>query len=277
MELLQLKYFCDAAASENFSKTAKKYGVPASDISQSIRRLEKELNNELFSRSVNKVVLNSKGREFYNRIKDALTTIETAKDRLLMCETEVPINVGICVNRRPVMLAIEKFRENNKDAKIITKHNLGENVGDFDIILSDGSINIPNFSKKKVITERIRLVYKKGLIKNDDIKSLPFITMGEGNSMYKYTLDICAALGFTPNIALQSDDPFYIRKCVELGLGIALVPEFSWRGQFSKGVEFKNIGEFTRDTYIFKKEQKYQPKQVAMLYEMITKEFKKTN
>ena len=43
MELLQLKYFRDAAETENFSATAKNFGVPASDISQSIKRLEKEL------------------------------------------------------------------------------------------------------------------------------------------------------------------------------------------------------------------------------------------
>ncbi|MBR2431832.1 MAG: LysR family transcriptional regulator, partial [Clostridia bacterium] len=42
MELLQLKYFCDAAETQNFSKTAKKYLVPTSNISQSIKRLEKE-------------------------------------------------------------------------------------------------------------------------------------------------------------------------------------------------------------------------------------------
>ena len=42
MELLQLKYFCHAAQSCNFSKTAEKFGVPASGISQSIKRLEKE-------------------------------------------------------------------------------------------------------------------------------------------------------------------------------------------------------------------------------------------
>ena len=42
MELLQLTYFCDAAVTQNFSKTAQKYNVPPSNISQSIKRLEIE-------------------------------------------------------------------------------------------------------------------------------------------------------------------------------------------------------------------------------------------
>jgi chromosome segregation protein len=43
MEILQLKYFCDAVQTQNFSKTAKKFLVPPSNISQTIKRLEKEL------------------------------------------------------------------------------------------------------------------------------------------------------------------------------------------------------------------------------------------
>ena len=57
MELLQLKYFCNAAETENLSKTAKKYLVPTSNISQSIKRLEKELGCELFEHSTNKITL----------------------------------------------------------------------------------------------------------------------------------------------------------------------------------------------------------------------------
>ena len=42
MELLQLRYFCHAAETESFTVTAKHFCVPPSDISQSIKRLEKE-------------------------------------------------------------------------------------------------------------------------------------------------------------------------------------------------------------------------------------------
>ena len=87
--------------------------------------------------------------------------------------------------------------------------------------------------------ENFLLAYNKtGFVINDNItsselKNLPFITMGKGSSIYKHALRICGHLGFSPNIVLQSEDPFYIRKCVELGLGIAIVPEFSClRGSF---------------------------------------------
>lgn len=53
MELLQLRYFCEAAKCKNFSSIAKKYDVPTSAVSQSLRRLAKEFGCDLFDRSAN--------------------------------------------------------------------------------------------------------------------------------------------------------------------------------------------------------------------------------
>ena len=58
MEMLQLKYFKDAAETQNFSKTAQKFTVPTSAVSQSIRRLEKEMGTPLFARTSNRITLN---------------------------------------------------------------------------------------------------------------------------------------------------------------------------------------------------------------------------
>ena len=69
MELLQLKYFCHAAESENFSVTAKAFSIPASNISQTVKRLENELGTTLFTRNANRISLNAQGKEFYEAIK----------------------------------------------------------------------------------------------------------------------------------------------------------------------------------------------------------------
>ena len=51
MEMLQLRYFYESAMAESISKTAQKFMVPASSVSASIKRLEKELGVELFVRT----------------------------------------------------------------------------------------------------------------------------------------------------------------------------------------------------------------------------------
>lgn len=258
MEILQLKYFCDAAETENFSKTAKKYLVPPSNISQSIKRLEAELNTTLFDRKSNKINLNDSGLFFYKNAKSALDLLENAKKSLKNSQKTETIKINILITRRIVMEAIEDFRKLYPDVHFITVHNADTTTNKFDIIVTDKNLNLP-YLKTHAAEENILLAYNKNLFKITDsadfynLESLPFITMGIGNSTHEQTVNICNRLGFSPNIVLQSEDPFYIRKCIELGLGVSFVPELSWRGQFSDNITLKSIGDYKRTINIYKK------------------------
>ena len=87
------------------------------------------------------------------------------------------------------------------------------------------------------------------------------------------TSEICKKYGFQPHIALQSDDPFYIRKCVDLGLGITLAPTLSWRGLFSEDVLLIPLAEETRSTYLYMKKS---PSPAARrMTELLFEEFNK--
>ncbi len=258
MEILQLKYFCDAAQTQNFSKTAKKYLVPPSNISQSIKRLETELNAPLFDRKSNKIELNDSGLFFYKNAKSALDLLENAKKSLKNSQKTETIKINIQITRRLVMEAIEDFRKLYTDVHFITVHNADTTSDEFDIIVTDKNLNLP-YSKTRAAEENILLAYNKNsfAINNSaasyDLENLPFITMGSGSSTHEQTQNICNRLGFSPNIVLQSEDPFYIRKCIELGLGISFVPELSWHGQFSDNIILKNIGDHKRSINIYKK------------------------
>ena len=77
MEILQLRYFYLSAKNENFSTTAKIFGVPTTAVSSSVRRLEEELGCKLFDRTHNRIMLNTKGRRF----QQALCTIFAELDK----------------------------------------------------------------------------------------------------------------------------------------------------------------------------------------------------
>ena len=127
MELLQLKYFCHAAQSCNFSKTAEKFGVPASGISQSIKRLEKELNTNLFDRKSNKIFLNESGRLFYEKANKALLLLEDAVSEISDSGTSGRIKISIAANRRIVISAIKAFMQIYPGVDFIMDYSLPEN------------------------------------------------------------------------------------------------------------------------------------------------------
>ena len=280
MEILQLNYFCDAAKSENFSKTARKYGVPPSDVSQSIRRLERELSVELFTRQPNRVVLNEKGVEFFYRVSEALRLIDEARLSIVDDSGRGKINLCINANRRTVMETLEKFKSLYPDTEVITTHFADSPAEDFDIIISGDAEHIEGFTERKLVSEKISLAVRRESslaevehIAISELKSESFITMTERSSLYNLTYKICQDNGFKPRVTIQSDDPLYVRKCVELGLGIAFVPEFSWRGQFPESVVLKDVEGYTRDTYAYISSRKYLSRSVKIFFDMLVSEF----
>ena len=264
MELLQLKYFCDAVESESFSATAKKFNVPPSDISQSVRRLENELGVKLFTRSANRISVNEKGREAYGYFSRALKIVSDGQTALTDDRSSGRINICVNANRRIVMSAVESFQKKHPDVMITTKIFCDPLSEDFDVIISDKNERLSSYNCQLLLHEPIAVA----LLKNSELASAetladfsnePFITMSEEGSLYSLSNSVCADFGFKPKIAVQSDDPYYIRRCVELGLGCAIVPEITWRGQFSDSILLKRIEGYYRDTYLYTSKDRYIP------------------
>lgn len=257
MELLQLKYFCHAAETENFSKTARVFMVPPSNISQSIKRLEKELGQPLFDRRANRISLNESGQEFYRHAKAALEELRRAAEQLKEAKRLPHLKICIKVNRRITMQAVEKFRRAHPEVDLIVRHHADREDERFDLIIDSADHGEEGYQAAELLSEEIVLAVRDDApisqIKSltaEDLLDQPFITMNSGDSIHIITREVCRSMGFEPRIAIQSDDPFYIRQCVELGLGVSVIPALSWRGQFSNRVLFKRLTGSVRKTYV---------------------------
>ena len=258
MELLQLKYFCHAANTENFSETARKFGVPPSDISQSIRRLEKELSVSLFNRQSNRISLSQQGQAFYRSVSAALVLIDDSVAAVTHAHSHQKITLCINTNRRIVMQAIERFKKQWPDVDISAKYFSDPTADDFDLIIANDDSRLRSYQKQALLSEELAFAVNcrnqladRETLTAAQLATQPFITMNEQSSLFSLTHTICTDLGFTPHIAIQCDDPFYIRKCVELNVGISIVPVFSWQGQFSDSIVLKPIRGYTRDTFLY--------------------------
>ncbi len=264
MEILQLTYFCNSAETENFSKTAKKYNVPASNISQSIHRLEEELGTKLFDRSANRITLNSCGKVFYEDIKKALTLIENAKSKVLETdEINGEIRILALTNRRFVTKAVELFEKKYPSVSFFINHSDDENIDDYDIIITDKLLSDKRLSKQLLVEEDVLLALAKSnpLSQKDftvkDLSHERFISMNEKSGIYKLTHQICNSYGFVPEIVIQSDDPYYIRKYIEMGMGVSFVPSVSWKGLFTDNVICKKITDTKRLTFLYHSVEKH--------------------
>lgn len=264
MELLQLTYFITAAEAENFTRAANIHSVPTSDISQTIKRLEKELGTSLFVRSANRVQLSKEGKIFLESAKNVISELESAKRRIADSLDKVSgeIKLLVLTNRRVVTEVIEKYHSLYPDVNIALSHRFAEGE-DYDIIISDTDPHGSGYEKIPLISEKVYLAFSKegipGLsgdiskknLRPEEFKNIPFISMPEHSSHYKLTKSICEKNGFTPEIAIKCDDPYYIRKYTEMGLGATFVPIFSWHGLLSDKIRFVDVGDNVRMTNLY--------------------------
>lgn len=254
MELLQLRKFCHAARSGSFSATARAFGVPPSDISQTIRRLERELGVELFTRRANAVALNERGQAFAAQAGRALAMLDAAAEgaadrgRLRLC---------INTNRRIVMTAVEQFRREYPAVTVTTRTFTDPTAQAFDLVIAAQEERLQSWREEKLLSEQLAVACRRGSPWEEAggqlaaLSQAPFITMGEDSSLCRLTRQLCREAGFSPRVAVQSDDPYYVRRCAELGLGVAVVPLFSWQGQFPADMTLAPIAGAVRDTFVY--------------------------
>ncbi|MBO5068744.1 MAG: LysR family transcriptional regulator [Roseburia sp.] len=253
MELLQLRYFYESANNENFSRTAEKYMVPASSVSMSIKKLENELGCELFDRSANKLHLNSNGRILQKALRAALPALDDAVETLSTENQTQRGEVRLLVRseRRMILNYIYEFKKTHPDVVFHTSHDFKtEKFTQYDLVIDEQSERYSNFESIPLVKENIRLAVcadnplcrRRLLLK--DLKDEPFVTMCEGSSLKRITRDVCKKAGFNPNIVIESDDPHYMRRCIEMDFGIAFVPEISWQGELGEKIKFLDIADF---------------------------------
>ena len=82
MEITQLKYFYALAQNQHVTRTAEQLNIAQPSLTQSIRRLEKELNVKLFKTNGRNIVLTECGKYLQRKIEPLLKTQKKTKAQI---------------------------------------------------------------------------------------------------------------------------------------------------------------------------------------------------
>ncbi len=267
MELLQLRYFLESAKCESFAVVAEKYGVPASSVSASVRRLEKELGTPLFHRTSNRITLSDNGAVLKAALIKSFAEIGSAVGKITSKSGDGrKIRMLVRAMRGEITDRIVTYKERHPDMAFQTVFDFDEkDIEAYDIIIDEEADRYAHYEKIKLFTSKIRLrvkadsplCHKKLTLRQ--LAGQSFVSIGENNGMHKIFMDACEKAGFTPNIVVQTNDLACNRKCVEAGVGIGLAREYPG-AYMSPGCRYLTITDFdeTQDVYaFFKKEVLY--------------------
>ena len=233
------KVFYHVAVTLSFSEASKQLFISQSAVSQSIKVLEKKLNQPLFIRSTKKVQLTPEGEILLKHIEPAMNLIQKGENQLLEAHTlnggQLRIGASDTICRYYLVPYLKQFHKEypNIHIKVINHTSIEcakalEN-GQTDFIIA----NYPNSAlagnlHTRVINEASRQAFdlEGKELTLEELLKYPIMMLDRKSTTSEFLHQIFqkSHLDLVPEIELSSND--LLIDLARIGLGIAFVPDF---------------------------------------------------
>ncbi|MFH5227518.1 LysR family transcriptional regulator [Antrihabitans spumae] len=243
MELRQLEYFVAVAEEANFTRAADRVHVAQPGISAQIRKLERELGQELFDRSGRSVRLTDAGKAVMPYVRKALGAVAGARTAIedLSGLVRGRIAVGVVGAGPTITFAnhLTAFHAEHPGVDIVLAEADSATLldrlrsGELDFVVvgltneptPDLTIQILSEDPIVAAVSRDHPLAGRTSIPQSAMRDLPLITLPRGNGVRSRIEDVCARAGFAPRVAFETSNIAVLTRLTEAGVGIAIVPE----------------------------------------------------
>ena len=238
------KVFYHVATSLSFSEASKQLYISQSAVSQSIKTLEKKLEQPLFIRSTKKVQLTPAGQVLLKHIEPAMNLIARGENQLLESNTlglgQLHIAASDTICRYFLVPYLKEFHK--KFSSVPIKVTNATSLGCVDL-LEQGKVDIavtncPNVRLNQSYIRKMVLDFTDVFIANPsyfnlkqqelsfrDLTKYPLLMLDNKSttSEFMHNLFLSHQLELIPEIELSSND--LLIDLARIGLGIACIPD----------------------------------------------------
>ena len=243
MELRQLVYFQMASRLRNITRAAQRLKVSQPNITVAIKKLESELDVQLFDRSQKQLTLTPEGAVFLKRIDLALRNINDAvlevNDYKQLQKGAIKIGIPPMMGAYLFPKVFSGFRHLHpnldvllyEEGSVSIREKLESDELDFGIIIVPATapnLNVLHMSRNQLmvcVAENSPLALKKK-IRPRDIAESDLIMMKEGSYLREIVHAKLSALKISPRTVLESGQIVTIKGLVAHQVGIAFLPDF---------------------------------------------------
>lgn len=242
MTLAQLEYVVSVAKHRNFTQAAENSFVTQPTLSMQIQKLEKELDIEIFDRSVHPIKLTQIGEKVVTQAQNILT--EAAKiDQMVREEKgllEGDFTIGVLPTILPTLVPLfyKHFKKNHPKVNLIIKElqtaqiikGLEDGSLDFAIAVTplDESSIIENplyYEPMVAYVPKTHPLNSQDKININELNRDDLLLMKKGNCFRNNVLSLCGGTqGQEQTIKLDSGNLDTLIKLANEGYGITLLP-----------------------------------------------------
>ncbi|MBN8655336.1 MAG: LysR family transcriptional regulator [Anaerolineae bacterium] len=258
MEIHQLTYFVAVAETGSFSRAAERCNIAQPSLSQQIQKLEQELGEPLFDRLPRKVVLTDAGRTLLPRAVSILSDLQDIKHTLNqnMDAGHGLLNVGFIPTIAPFVLprVIKRFSQEFPNARLSVQEDLTETIvrnlldGKLDVGITSMPIRHRLIQTEELLTEPLLVASAKendfithASIHVKELDDFPFIALSEMHCLGEQVQSFCHRQNLELKIVCDTSQLTTVKNCVEIGLGVSLVPRALALSDSSQQVNYRPL------------------------------------
>ncbi|MCA9824327.1 MAG: LysR family transcriptional regulator [Dehalococcoidia bacterium] len=251
MELAQLEAFLQVAHHRSFSRAAEALFLTQPSVTARIQSLERELGERLFERSGRSVSLTDAGIAFIPHAQRALTAVQEGADAIDAVRHgevgSIRIGASSSIGTYNLPDVLERFRDIRPGVHVNLTTGQTEEVVER---LLSGLIHIaicrltqhPEFESIHLYNDKLRLVVPtnhpfvgKTAVTLTDAADEPFLFFDRNSSYHTLVYTMFLRAGVAPESVMEVDSMEVIKRMVERGLGIAVLPEVSVQDEVQRG------------------------------------------
>ncbi len=243
----QIHYFIATAESGKISQTAIDLHVSQSAITISIKKLEELLGIKLFERYTNGVALTLEGKQFLQRAKQIMFSVEEAMhlpsqtNRLIKGTIKLAVTYTVIGYFLPIYLMRFNYNFPNINIKLVEtsrekiEKGIIDGTYDIAIMLSANIINQEDILIKNLIQSRRQLwvssehkFVTRATVSLQDIATQPYImlTIDEAsNTAFRYWNQT----PYRPNIIFKTTSVEAVRNLVANNMGVSILSDMVYR------------------------------------------------
>jgi DNA-binding transcriptional LysR family regulator len=262
MELRQINFFMAVAEERHFGRAAERMYIAQPALSQHIRRLERELEVQLFDRSARHVRLTPAGEAFLNVARRMSRQVDeaTVAARQAQAGEAGTLNLGVHLPvAAPVLSVLLRHWGRLRPAvrPRLTSGRAAELVDlvrrrELDVALVDGPVTDRGLISTPVLDDPMVIVlpadHPLAREESASFRSLAderFVAVARHSSvsLHDRFIELCRAAGFSPDVALEVDDPELLPVAVAAGLGVGLAAGVTLATRVMPGVVCRPLAD----------------------------------
>ena len=254
MQIETLKIFCDLVETQSFSLAAERNFVTQSAVSQQVRGLEEKFRRKLLERlrGGREVSLTEDGRAFYEECRSVLDAYARLEERMRAQTGRVSGTVRVAtvysVGLHELPPAVRRFMALYPEAKIDLEYSRTTRIVR-DVLAGAVDLGIVAYPERKrglevvqLAGDRLVLICPPGhalagrrKVSAADLDGQDFVLFERDIPTRRATDKILRAHGVAVRRVAEFDNIETIKRAVEVGFGLAIVPRLSVRDEGRSG------------------------------------------